>query len=256
MKRFDIVEHTADTGIIAYGADMEEAFANAACGMFSLMADLGTSQGRDQPVHRGEAWDRESLVVSWLNELLYMFDVESIVFKRFDILELSRTRLKADAYGEKVDTSRHELRTGVKAATYHMLKVSRQGPLSAKVRVIFWISRGRMGMAGWQGTLTKIDDYRWEIPKAYKPGMRVPGLVYADEKMLRQIREEQSLEQVANVAFLPGIVGRSMAMPDIHWGYGFPIGGVAATRAQDGVFLRVAWASTSIAACGSAHQSY
>jgi tRNA-splicing ligase RtcB len=65
--------------------------------------------------------------------------------------------------------------------------------------------------------------------------MRVPGLVYADEKMLRLIKEDQSLEQVANVAFLPGIVSRSMAMPDIHWGYGFPIGGVAATRVSDGV---------------------
>jgi tRNA-splicing ligase RtcB len=90
-------------------------------------------------------------------------------------------------------------------------------------------------MPKWQGKLNKIDDYRWEIPKSYKPGMRVPGLVYADEAMLETIREEQSLEQVANVAFLPGIVRRSMAMPDIHWGYGFPIGGVAATRVSDGV---------------------
>jgi len=90
-------------------------------------------------------------------------------------------------------------------------------------------------MPKWQGQLKKIDDYRWEIPKKYKPGMRVPGLVYADEAMLDAIREEQSLEQVANVAFLPGIVSRSMAMPDIHWGYGFPIGGVAATRVSDGV---------------------
>ncbi len=90
-------------------------------------------------------------------------------------------------------------------------------------------------MPRWQGKLNKIDDYRWEIPKSYKPGMRVPGLVYADEAMLEVIKEEQSLEQVANVAFLPGIVGRSLAMPDIHWGYGFPIGGVAATQVSDGV---------------------
>jgi tRNA-splicing ligase RtcB len=65
--------------------------------------------------------------------------------------------------------------------------------------------------------------------------MRVPGLIYADENMLQQIREEQALEQVANVAFLPGIVGHSLAMPDIHWGYGFAIGGVAAMRMKDGV---------------------
>ncbi|MDY6906941.1 MAG: RtcB family protein [Chloroflexota bacterium] len=87
----------------------------------------------------------------------------------------------------------------------------------------------------WGGVLTRVDDYRWEIPQGYKQGMRVPGLVYADEAMLPHIEEEQALEQVANVAFLPGIVSRSLAMPDIHWGYGFPIGGVAATQVSDGV---------------------
>jgi tRNA-splicing ligase RtcB len=90
-------------------------------------------------------------------------------------------------------------------------------------------------MTQWQGQLIKIDDYRWKIPENYKTGMRVPGLIYASERMLDSIREEQTLEQVANVAFLPGIVGCSLAMPDIHWGYGFPIGGVAATDTKDGV---------------------
>jgi tRNA-splicing ligase RtcB len=85
------------------------------------------------------------------------------------------------------------------------------------------------------GQLEKIDGYRWRIPKSYKPGMRVDGLVYADEAMLTQILKDRAIEQVANVAFLPGIVGNSMAMPDIHWGYGFAIGGVAATRVSDGV---------------------
>jgi tRNA-splicing ligase RtcB len=90
-------------------------------------------------------------------------------------------------------------------------------------------------MPTWAGKLEKIDDYRWLIPTSYKPGMRVPGLIYADEVMLKQIMEDQAAEQVANVAFLPGIVGYSLAMPDIHWGYGFPIGGVAAMRFGDGV---------------------
>ncbi len=89
--------------------------------------------------------------------------------------------------------------------------------------------------APWQKILKKIDDYRWEIPKSYKAGMTVPGLIYASETMLNHIWEEKAAEQVANVAFLPGIVGYSLAMPDIHWGYGFPIGGVAATRVEDGV---------------------
>ena len=65
--------------------------------------------------------------------------------------------------------------------------------------------------------------------------MRTEGLVYADERLFADIRKDQSLVQVANVAWLPGIVGRSMAMPDIHWGYGFPIGGVAAFDVDGGV---------------------
>jgi tRNA-splicing ligase RtcB len=85
-----------------------------------------------------------------------------------------------------------------------------------------------------QVSLEKIDDFRWRIPKSYKPGMRVPGIVYAGEKLLKDIREDKALEQVANVAFLPGIVKASFAMPDIHWGFGFPIGGVAATDIDEG----------------------
>ena len=89
--------------------------------------------------------------------------------------------------------------------------------------------------APWQEILNKIDDYRWEIPQSYKAGMSVPGLIFTSELMLSHIWQEQVFQQVANVAFLPGIVGHSLAMPDIHWGYGFPIGGVAATRVEDGV---------------------
>src|SRR3989338_1817729 len=82
--------------------------------------------------------------------------------------------------------------------------------------------------------LIKIDDYRWEIPRAFDPGMRVPGRIICDEKLLQTIRKDQALLQVANVAHLPGIVNYSLAMPDIHWGYGFPIGGVAATDPDAG----------------------
>jgi tRNA-splicing ligase RtcB (3'-phosphate/5'-hydroxy nucleic acid ligase) len=81
--------------------------------------------------------------------------------------------------------------------------------------------------------MQKMDEYRWLIPKEGK--MRTEGLVYADEKMIRDIRKDQSLLQVVNVATLPGIVGKSMAMPDIHWGYGFPIGGVAAFDSNKGI---------------------
>ncbi len=87
----------------------------------------------------------------------------------------------------------------------------------------------------WNGPLDKVDRFRWRIPTSYKPGMRVPGLIYVDEGHLSVLREDQAPEQVANVAHLPGIVGASFAMPDIHWGYGFAIGGVGATRIDDGV---------------------
>ncbi len=86
----------------------------------------------------------------------------------------------------------------------------------------------------WQGPIEKIDEFRWRIPKSYKPGMKVDGIIYADENLLKDIRHDKAAEQVANVAFLPGIVKASLAMPDIHWGYGFPIGGVAATDIEEG----------------------
>jgi tRNA-splicing ligase RtcB len=83
--------------------------------------------------------------------------------------------------------------------------------------------------------LRKIDDYRWEIPKEYKDCMRVPGVIYADERLLEDITKDNSLEQVANGASFPGIVKASLAMPDIHYGYGLPIGGVVATDLNEGV---------------------
>jgi tRNA-splicing ligase RtcB len=82
-------------------------------------------------------------------------------------------------------------------------------------------------------TIERLDAYRWRIPRT--GGMHVDGLVFADARLIDDIREDQSLEQVRNVAHLPGIVRASIAMPDIHWGYGFPIGGVAAMDAEDGV---------------------
>ncbi len=86
----------------------------------------------------------------------------------------------------------------------------------------------------WSGPLERLDDTRVRIPRAYKAGMRAEGVIFADERLLASIRLDQAPEQVANVAFLPGIQGASMAMPDIHWGYGFPIGGVAATDPKEG----------------------
>jgi len=87
----------------------------------------------------------------------------------------------------------------------------------------------------WTGPLNRLDEFRWEIPKSYKECMRTSAVIFANDEMIKHIREDNAPEQAANVACLPGIVGKSLAMPDIHWGYGFPIGGVAAMDMSTGV---------------------
>ena len=84
-------------------------------------------------------------------------------------------------------------------------------------------------------SLKKISDFKWEVAKNTDLGMRVPGIIYADKELLELAREEKTLDQVINVATLPGVINASFAMPDIHYGYGFPIGGVAAMDLEDGV---------------------
>ena len=133
-KEFEILNHTADVGIIAYGADINEAFANAAKGLFSLITELDDVE---EMTHRDielTAPDQESLLVAWLNELIYLFDVENIVFKRFDITRLDSTHLRARSYGHRVESG-YELKTGVKAATYHMLKIDQSD--GSRVQVLF-----------------------------------------------------------------------------------------------------------------------
>lgn len=91
-----------------------------------------------------------------------------------------------------------------------------------------------MGTGRYTGPLEQVNETCWRIPRTYKPGMRVDGLIYANRELIDQIRADQAPEQVANVAFLPGIQLASLAMPDIHWGYGFCIGGVCATDPAEG----------------------
>jgi SHS2 domain-containing protein len=133
-RRFKLIEHTADVGLIAYGETLAEAFANAAYGMFSIMAELDTV--REEESRRVEITgdDLDALLFEWLNYLIYLFDAEMILFKRFDIMDFEGCRLRAVCHGEKYDPSRHQLKTGVKSATYHMLGVDRE---KNQVRVIF-----------------------------------------------------------------------------------------------------------------------
>jgi SHS2 domain-containing protein len=134
-KDFEVIDHTADAGVVAYGADLGQAFSNAAKALFSLVTELGdVAEALYRDVEL-TAPDEEDLLVAWLNELIYLFDTENILFKRFEVTVLDN-RLKARVYGEKVDSSRHRLKTGVKGATYHMLGVSK-GDSGCKVQVIF-----------------------------------------------------------------------------------------------------------------------
>ena len=134
MKRYELVEHTSDIGLVAYGESLAEAFANAACGMFSIIAGLDDVKEVESKRVEIREGDIEALLFEWLNNLLYLFDVEMLLFKRFDIIEFGDDHLMAVCYGEKYDPSRHNLKTGVKSTTYHMLKVDRQ---KKQVRVIY-----------------------------------------------------------------------------------------------------------------------
>jgi SHS2 domain-containing protein len=133
-QRFELIEHTADVGLIAYGETLAEAFANAAYGMFSIIAELDAVQEAESRRVEINEDDLEGLLFEWLNHLIYLFDVEMLLFRRFDIIDLNGFQLKAVCYGEKYDPSRHHLKTGVKSATYYMLKVDKE---KSQVQVIF-----------------------------------------------------------------------------------------------------------------------
>ena len=136
-RDLEVINHTADVGVVAYGANLSQAFANAARALFSLITEpesVEETLSRDIELR---APDEESLLVEWLNELIYLFDTENILFKRFEVGELGGGQLRARGYGEKVNRSRHQLKTGIKAATYHMLSVSQDEDDVYRVKVIF-----------------------------------------------------------------------------------------------------------------------
>ncbi len=135
-KTFEIIDHTADVGIIAYGADVEELFSNAALALFSLITEPESIEEKLRLGLEVRSKGRDNLLVEWLNELIYLFDVKHILFNRFDISSLTLNRLKADCYGEEFSPLKHKINAGVKAATYHMLKLDRNGN-GYRAQVIF-----------------------------------------------------------------------------------------------------------------------
>ena len=124
MMRYEIVEHTADVGLRAFGGDLKELFANAACGLFDLIvADSGTVRPEQAVSLTVEAEDVEELLAAWLRELLYLCNAERWLFSKFEVLDIVPKRLEAKCWGEAYDASRHAWEMEVKAVTYHRLCV-------------------------------------------------------------------------------------------------------------------------------------
>ncbi|MFC1927445.1 archease [Chloroflexota bacterium] len=122
-EAFEILDHTADIGIIAHGADVKELFSNAALALFSLITELESIQEKLHFDLEVGSEDTDSLLVDWLNELIYCFDAKHVLFNRFDIESLAYNALRATCYGEDFDPNKHKIKIGIKAATYHMLKL-------------------------------------------------------------------------------------------------------------------------------------
>jgi SHS2 domain-containing protein len=134
VKQFEILEHPADLGIEAQGKNLAEAFEAAAGGLMSLLVDSTTVNGTETRLIQLTAGDSGQLLVKWLTEILYLFDGENFISKKFEITRWKEDSLAAEVTGEKLDSLKHVTRMDVKAITYHQLAVeqNRQG---GKVRV-------------------------------------------------------------------------------------------------------------------------
>jgi SHS2 domain-containing protein len=136
MKRYEQFPHAADIGVRVFGKDMKELFENAGFAMFDIIADLENLSGDNEEIFELEASDAETLLVSWLDELLYNFYTKQIIFFKFEILEMTDTRLKGRATGRLVGANRNRLKTEIKAATYSGLNIKKSAE-GCQVEIIF-----------------------------------------------------------------------------------------------------------------------
>ncbi len=123
MKRFELLDHTADTGIIVYADNLQSLFETAGEALFHIITDLRKVSPRIERTIEIEAKPLERLMVDWLSELLYLYDVECLLFKEFEVEVLREGGLKARARGENYQEGVHIIKTGVKAVTYHQIEV-------------------------------------------------------------------------------------------------------------------------------------
>ncbi|HEY0088016.1 MAG TPA: archease [Candidatus Lokiarchaeia archaeon] len=134
MKTYELVDHTADVGVKAYGKTISEAFQNVAKAMFDIITNKSEIENIGQYDIELEADDLEQLLVDWLSELLYLNTARNLVFGFFKIeLDEKNNKLKANVFGEKFDLSKHKIGSEIKAVTYHMLEVNKKKPFHVQV---------------------------------------------------------------------------------------------------------------------------
>ncbi|MBI2264237.1 MAG: archease [Armatimonadetes bacterium] len=126
MGFFEIRDHTADIQLVSGGASLEDAFEQAALGLFSFITETKRVQPKSQYPVSLEATDPEALLVAWLNHLLYLHDADRLLFSRFAVQEITSTSLQAILFGEEYDKTRHVMKDMVKAATWHQVKISQE----------------------------------------------------------------------------------------------------------------------------------
>ncbi|HLI70586.1 MAG TPA: archease [Ktedonobacteraceae bacterium] len=138
MRRvpYEAFEHTADIGLHAYGRTLPELFANAAAGMESLLVAPEQVEARVSREVTAEGHDLVSLLIAWLNELIFLFDTEHLLLKRFEISDFTGTHLQASVSGEPYDPARHDLSSAIKAVTWHEASVEETGSEGYRARVI------------------------------------------------------------------------------------------------------------------------
>jgi protein archease len=135
-RRYEVFGTTADVGVKSFGDTLGEAFETQAEGMFDVMAELASVQAKEEFSVEADGNDDELLLVSFLNELLFLFDAKHILLKEFHVTETGGGKLKASVKGEEIDLTRHVIKTPIKAVTYHMLKVERT-PEGFKTTVVY-----------------------------------------------------------------------------------------------------------------------
>ncbi len=135
-KPYEVFEHTADIGLHAYGSTLSELFIHAAQGMESLMVSLEQVRIQISREVEVEGHDSLSLLIAWLNELIFLFDTEYLLFCQFEVESLSETHLKGRAWGEPYNAERHELSSAIKAVTWHEAAIEQTGD-GYKARIIF-----------------------------------------------------------------------------------------------------------------------